>query len=1190
MAELIRLELSGIRKFKMDDNPQIIDFAPVTLIRGENGTGKSTIIESLKFFTLNTNSVKDLVSSIKSNKTDKINSRLYMKFKNAANKTYELTFCPTVQNIDNKPTLSKGNCQYTCSDTTFDNLKPTDFNKISDFFGVSSSLIDNVLFCDQRKVSWPIDDTSTELKTKFDQIFNIEVYNKALSLLNKTGTELEKCSNDPELIKLEQKYEDYIKHLTNKQENDKKLKELLDEHNTINEIYQQDISIKDKYEKIEPAIKKLEKEIDLTQAKLEVKKENLSKSYENIEELLQIPFEYVINHLDELEKVTPISGMIEEQNKKKEEIENDIKSVKEGIGKIENLGLMIKSFFDKYGNNDYGSQLKLLESQMNEEEENLKKIQSKSENLMKKKDEFLQFEKQLKDFDDVDESKVQEAESNKNLAENKLREIKQSEEFKCPHDFDTKVSQKNKEIQELQNNISCYESMKNDCKENDRKIAKLTEAKSNIKSAQETIENELDVIKKTLKNDSIKSEEVVKIFSEKVNELNDQKKRSEKDQTQLQIEIEKIKDKIERTSNSLKQNDEIVRNAREKIEEVFKSDINNYDFEGQEAKKKLEIEKEKLARLESNHKVYIDFKDEASKCDRNGRHSCPLCHREFQSNSNYNDFVKDCIDDYISNLPNLIRACKENLEKCRDECNKLEGIRDTVKVYKDNVNNSSEFKREIQKLNDQLKNLTEKENFIISQIKSQEDELKMINELNKNIINLTNAQQIIQKNSIDLNLTINQNLPTFDDLIDKISSTNGEINKINQEITQLKDAKTSFIKQIEFLNGLISTFSDIKAKYDSKMDLISNMNQIKENEGDIDTLNSLIKTIGNSISSQTQVFKKSQNEYFECKVIVEGINGTDQSKLTDFQNELNLKEEELKAVKQNIADLEAKEKELEDEKQKMMSIKDYLSIQNDLNSYQNSKDELLRDFKSVNFDILSQDINKNFKKLTEIDAQIKCITSNNQQEENELKKNSSVPKLLTERRINHKLTENAIVDIERYTKMMDETIKNYHKEKLKEINNAIHFLWTKTYNGCDIESIKIGCEKENGQKKLMSYCVYAKVKGQKIEAKNFMSTGTIILASTIIRFALAQIFAPNCRIMALDEPTVHLDNGHIGNLVSLIVEMTNNKKIKPFQFIIISHEQYFVDLLYQNELVNRSYLIKKVIKEGKETSVIEKKD
>ena len=112
MTFLKRLELSGIRKFKMDDNPQIIDFAPVTLIRGENGTGKSTIIESLKFFTLNTNSVKDLVSSIKSNKTDKINSRLYMKFKNAANKTYELTFCPTVQNIDNKPTLSKGNCQY----------------------------------------------------------------------------------------------------------------------------------------------------------------------------------------------------------------------------------------------------------------------------------------------------------------------------------------------------------------------------------------------------------------------------------------------------------------------------------------------------------------------------------------------------------------------------------------------------------------------------------------------------------------------------------------------------------------------------------------------------------------------------------------------------------------------------------------------------------------------------------------------------------------------------------------------------------------------------------------------------------------------------------------------------------------------------------------------------------------------
>lgn len=51
MAKLNKLLIQGIRSFSPDDNKeQMITFSsPVTLILGQNGCGKTTIIESLKY-------------------------------------------------------------------------------------------------------------------------------------------------------------------------------------------------------------------------------------------------------------------------------------------------------------------------------------------------------------------------------------------------------------------------------------------------------------------------------------------------------------------------------------------------------------------------------------------------------------------------------------------------------------------------------------------------------------------------------------------------------------------------------------------------------------------------------------------------------------------------------------------------------------------------------------------------------------------------------------------------------------------------------------------------------------------------------------------------------------------------------------------------------------------------------------
>ena len=52
--------------------------------------------------------------------------------------------------------------------------------------------------------------------------------------------------------------------------------------------------------------------------------------------------------------------------------------------------------------------------------------------------------------------------------------------------------------------------------------------------------------------------------------------------------------------------------------------------------------------------------------------------------------------------------------------------------------------------------------------------------------------------------------------------------------------------------------------------------------------------------------------------------------------------------------------------------------------------------------------------------------------------------------------------------------------------------------------------------------------------------GQKVLASIVIRLALAEVFGNSARILALDEPTTNLDREHIANLahqLARLVEM-----------------------------------------------------
>jgi DNA repair protein RAD50 len=142
----------------------------------------------------------------------------------------------------------------------------------------------------------------------------------------------------------------------------------------------------------------------------------------------------------------------------------------------------------------------------------------------------------------------------------------------------------------------------------------------------------------------------------------------------------------------------------------------------------------------------------------------------------------------------------------------------------------------------------------------------------------------------------------------------------------------------------------------------------------------------------------------------------------------------------------------------------------------------------------------------------------------------------------------SIQDIEKYYKALDKAIMNYHALKMSEINKSIKQLWRQVYRGTDIDYIEIRSEEESPNedgsiaatatktRRSYNYRVVL-IKGDTcLDMRGRCSAGQKVLASIIIRLALAETFCLNSGILALDEPTTNLDRENIESLASALVE------------------------------------------------------
>jgi len=186
-----------------------------------------------------------------------------------------------------------------------------------------------------------------------------------------------------------------------------------------------------------------------------------------------------------------------------------------------------------------------------------------------------------------------------------------------------------------------------------------------------------------------------------------------------------------------------------------------------------------------------------------------------------------------------------------------------------------------------------------------------------------------------------------------------------------------------------------------------------------------------------------------------------------------------------------------------------------------------------------------------------------------------------------KMSDMANNDLEKYAKALDNAIMKYHSLKMEEVNDTMKHLWNKTYQGTDIDGIRIRSDVEGGaSKRSYNYRVVMTKDQVEMDMRGRCSAGQKMLASIIIRLALADSFGQNCGILALDEPTNALDIENIDALASSLVDIINERKNHAnFQLIIITHDENFLRKLGQSDVMDYYW---RVSRDSRQKSVIER--
>ncbi|NXL60233.1 RAD50 protein, partial [Chordeiles acutipennis] len=657
------------------------------------------------------------------------------------------------------------------------------------------------------------------------------------------------------------------------------------------------------------------------------------------------------------------------------------------------------------------------------------------------------------------------------------------------------------------------------------------------------------------------------------------------------------------------------------------------DFDSDLNKLQDEIEKSSKQRavLAGATAVYSQF---ISQLTEENQSCCPVCQRVFQTEAELQDVISD-LQSKLRLAPDKLKSTESELkrkEKKRDEMMSLKPLRRTVVELQDK--DIPDLKNKIQNANRDLTGLK-------SEIEEQESLLRTAlseEEGAKARLQDITLMERYQTDIRDVERKIAQQeakLLGFD-----LSRTVLQVSQEKQEKKHLWDTVTGKIElnqkfkqdQQNQIQQLKSTVNELKAE---KLQISSSMQRRRQLEEQTVELTTEVQSLCREIKEAKEqvlpldaTLEKLQQEKVDLmnkrttshEETQEKINGI-KEKVKDINKYVKAIENYIQQGKEDYK--KQKESELDEvnsqlaacEKQKEKISKEMETIRQDIDT-QKIQERWLEDnltLRKRNEEL--KEVEDNIKRLVKEMGEMKVPQMKNEQKQLEekiesLKRNHHVAlgrqrgfeeeivrfkkelrepqykdaeEKYREMMIVMRTTELVNKDLDLYYKALDKAIMTFHSMKMEEINKIIRDLWRSTYRGQDIEYIEIRSDADENvsasdKRRSYNYRVVM-IKGDTaLDMRGRCSAGQKVLASLIIRLALAETFCLNCGILALDEPTTNLDRENIESLAHALVEIIKSRsQQRNFQLLVITHDEDFVELLGRSEYVETFYRIKKNI-------------
>eukprot|EP00002_Diphylleia_rotans_P020999 TRINITY_DN4082_c0_g1_i3.p1 TRINITY_DN4082_c0_g1~~TRINITY_DN4082_c0_g1_i3.p1 ORF type:complete len:1299 (-),score=342.01 TRINITY_DN4082_c0_g1_i3:46-3942(-) len=292
MATIDKLMIRGVRSYSPDEANVIEFFRPLTLISGANGSGKTTIIECLRYACTgevppNSSRGQAFLFDPRISGDSEIKAQIRFRFHTVTKKAVTcIRSMSLVQKPNSQQFKAFDSALITFNDAgekLMQTVRCADLDReIPELMGISKAILDSVIFCHQEESEWPLD-TASNLKKKFDDIFASTRYSKALDVIKKLRQE--QAGKIRELSGELRHLKDYKTSADEKQMEINRLQDLVQTNNAKYSSLEQAILTSDAQEK------DLEEQILITtQVQDFLKKaEQARKEIENLLEILKTP-------------------------------------------------------------------------------------------------------------------------------------------------------------------------------------------------------------------------------------------------------------------------------------------------------------------------------------------------------------------------------------------------------------------------------------------------------------------------------------------------------------------------------------------------------------------------------------------------------------------------------------------------------------------------------------------------------------------------------------------------------------------------------------------------------------------------------------------------------------------------------------------------------------------------------------